>query len=152
MTVERIFTGPPSGGALMEHERVTVVAGAGIEGDRYFDRHEEPGQNITLIEAEELEAFFDEHNRDHDLSVTRRNLVLRGVRVSELIGREFFIGDVRLRGVAFCEPCMGVGTALATPELSAANVVKRFLHRAGIRADVLSDGVIARGAPITQAD
>src|SRR5262245_15957590 len=110
MTVERIFTGSSSGGALMEHERVTVVAGAGIEGDRYFDRHEEPGQNITLIEAEELEAFFDEHNRDHDLSVTRRNLVVRGVRVSELIGREFFIGDVRLRGVALCEPCMGVGT------------------------------------------
>ena len=152
MTVEKIFTGPPAGGPLVEHQRVTVVAGAGIVGDRYFDRHEEPGQNITLIEAEEIELFFNEHNRSPDLSVTRRNLVIRGVRVSELIGREFLIGEVRLRGVAFCEPCMVVGTALATPELPAAQVVKRFLHRAGIRADVLSDGVIACGTPITDAD
>src|SRR5262245_16882834 len=109
MTVERIFAGPPSDGPLAEHERVTVVAGAGIEGDRYFDQHEEPGQNITLIEAEEIEAFFAELDRPADLSVTRRNLVVRGVRVSDLIGREFLVGDVRLRGVALCEPCMGLG-------------------------------------------
>ncbi len=152
MVVERIFTSTIAGGPLVEHQQVTVVAGAGIVGDRYFDRHEEPGQNISLIEADEIEAFFEEHRRPSDLSVTRRNLVIRGVRVSELIDREFLIGDVRLRGVAFCEPCMVVGTALATPELPAAQVVKRFLHRAGIRADVLSDGVIERSAPIRFAD
>jgi MOSC domain-containing protein YiiM len=152
MTVERIFIASSEGDPLVERQQVTVVAGAGIVGDRYFDRHEEPGQNISLIEAEEIEAFFAEQDRPNDLSVTRRNLVIRGVRVSELIGREFLIGDVRLRGVAFCEPCMVVGKALATPELPAAQVVKRFVHRAGIRADVLSDGVIACGAPITFAD
>jgi MOSC domain-containing protein YiiM len=152
MTVERIFIVSSAGDPLVEHQQVTVVAGAGIVGDRYFDRHEEPGQNITLIEAEEIEAFFAEQDRPCDLSVTRRNLVIRGIRVSELIGREFVVGDVRLRGVAFCEPCMTVGTALATPELGAAQVVKRFLHRAGIRADVLSDGVIVCGAPMRYAD
>lgn len=150
MNIERIFIGPPSGGALEERERVTVVAGKGIVGDRYFYRHEEPGQNITLIEAEEIEAFFAEQGRPCDLSSTRRNLVTRGVRVSELIGREFTIGGVRLRGVALCEPCMGLGRILEGPGITPAGVVKRFLHRAGIRADVLTDGVIERGAPLRE--
>jgi MOSC domain-containing protein YiiM len=151
MFVERIFIASPLGGVQAEQERVVVVAGAGIEGDRNYDRHEEPGQNITLIEAEEIESFLDEHNRAEDLSVTHRNLVTRGVRLNELVGQEFLVGDVRLRGIELCEPCLGLGTALASPELPAAKVVKRFLHRAGLRADVLSSGVIARGAKVTSA-
>jgi MOSC domain-containing protein YiiM len=148
MNIEQIYTSPSEGGALVERTYVTVVAGKGIEGDRYFDHDEEPGQNITLIEAEEIEAFFAEQDRPCDLSSTRRNLVTRGVRVDELIGREFTIGEVRLRGVALCEPCMGLGGILEGSAITAAGVVRRFLHRAGIRADVLTDGVIARGAPL----
>jgi hypothetical protein len=53
---------------------------------------------------------------------------------------------VRLRGVELCEPCLGLGSALASPDLAAAMVVKQLLHRAGLRADVVSGGVIARGA------
>lgn len=151
MRVERIFIAAASGGAQIDQERVEVAAGAGIEGDRNFDRHEEPGQNITLIEAEEIESFLDEHGRTQDLSVTHRNLVTRGVRLNELVGREFLVGDLRLRGVELCEPCLGLGTALASAELPAAMVVKRFLHRAGLRADVISSGVIARGARIEVA-
>jgi len=71
--------------------------------------------------------------------------------LNELVGRDFLIGNVKLRGVELCEPCLGMGTALASPELPAAAVVKRFLHRAGLRADVLSDGVITRGAKVANA-
>ena len=60
MTVERIFTRTTSGAGSTEHTSVQVIVGAGIEGDRYFGRHEEPGQNVTFIEAEEIEAFFAE--------------------------------------------------------------------------------------------
>ena len=144
-TVEQIFTAPASGQAQASPARITVVAGAGIEGDRYCGRHDEPGQNITLVEAEELEAFFAEQGRAPDLSLAHRNLVTRGVRLNELVGREFLVGSVRLRGVELCEPCLGLGGALAAPGWTAAQVVKRLLHRAGLRADVLSDGVIARG-------
>lgn len=151
MTVERIYIRQAPGGAQFEHESVTVAAGAGIEGDRYFGRHEEPGQNITLVEAEQIEAFAREHGRELDLSITGRNLVTRGVRLNELVGREFTVGSVRLRGVELCEPCLGLGTALASRELTPAAVVKGFLHRAGLRADVLSSGVIARGASVQDA-
>lgn len=151
MTVERIFTRPPSGGMQVEHQQAAVVAGAGIEGDRYFDHHDEPGQNITLVEAEEIELFLNEHKRAHDLSITGRNLVTRGVRLNDLVGRDFSIGTVRLRGVELCEPCLGLGTALQSEELSAAQVVRRWVRRAGLRADVLSSGTIVRGAPFTFA-
>jgi MOSC domain-containing protein YiiM len=145
MTIERIFTSLASGGAQIEQDRVQLVAGAGIVGDRYFDRRDEPGQNISLVEAEELEAFLTAHGRPYDLSISHRNLVTRGVRLNALVGREFTVGDVRLRGVELCEPCLGFGTALASPELPAPAIVKHFFHRGGLRADVLSSGTIRCG-------
>jgi MOSC domain-containing protein YiiM len=148
MTVEHIYISPTQGGRQVEQESITVAAGAGIEGDRYYGRHDEPGQNITLVEAEEIEAFIQEHGHGPDFSITHRNLVTRGVRLNALVGKEFTVGVVRLRGVELCEPCLGLGQALALPGLAPALVVKRLLHRAGLRADVLSSGAIARGAVI----
>ena len=60
LTVERIDSRPSEGAAQLAHQPVSVVAAAGIEGDRYFGRHEEPGQNLTLVEAEVIEAFPNE--------------------------------------------------------------------------------------------
>ena len=152
MTVERIFTRPPSSGSQIEHLHIALVAGAGIVGDRYFDHHDEPGQNVTLIEAEEIESFLQEFGRTYDLSVTGRNVVTRGVRLNELVGKEFFIGNVRFRGVELCEPCLGMGTSLASTDLSAAQVVRRWVRRAGLRTDALSSGEIAVGAKVARSD
>jgi MOSC domain-containing protein YiiM len=143
--IERIFTRAPGGGPLIEHRAVRVVAGSGIEGDRYFGCHDEPGQNLTLVEAEVIEAFQAEAGRAVDLSVTARNLVTRGVRLNALVGREFSIGGVRLRGVELCDPCLTLGEALAGPGLAPAAVVRRFVDRGGLRCDVLDDGQIAIG-------
>src|SRR6185503_10149737 len=98
MKVERIFTSQMPGGPQIEHESVRVIAGSGIEGDRYFGFHNEPGQNLTLIEIEEIEAFLLEQERTEELSVTHRNLLTRGVRLNELVGVEFLIGEVRVKG------------------------------------------------------
>ena len=151
MTVERIFTRISSGSPPTEHTSVQVVAGAGIEGDRYFDRHDEPGQNVTFVEAEEIEAFFADHEHPCDLSATGRNIVTRGVRLNELVGVEFLVGGVRFRGVELCEPCLGLGKALATSATSPAIVVKRLVHRAGLRADALSSGEVRVGAKVQSA-
>jgi MOSC domain-containing protein YiiM len=149
MKIERIYTSWKSGAAQIEQDLVSVVAGSGIEGDRNFGRHDEPGQNLTLIEIEEIEAFLSEQRREAELSITHRNLLTRGVRLNELVGVEFWVGEVKLKGVELCEPCLGMGSALSSPGISPAGVVKRFLHRGGLRTDVLSSGVIQRGAAVT---
>jgi len=148
MKAERIYISSKSGDPQIEQEFVRVVAGSGIEGDRYFGRHDEPGQNLSLIEIEEIEAFLSEQGREADLSITHRNILTRGVRLNELVGVEFWVGEVKLRGIELCEPCLGMGTALSSPSISPVGVVKRFLHRGGLRADVLSSGVIQRGATV----
>jgi MOSC domain-containing protein YiiM len=149
--IERIFTRSTIGGSSHEHQSIRVVAGAGIEGDRYFDKHEEPGQNITLIEAEEIERFAADRDRPIDPATTGRNLVTRGVRLNALVGAEFTVGSVRLRGVELCEPCLGFGEALSSAEHGSPQVVKAFVHKAGLRADVLSTGEVCVGAVIARA-
>ena len=151
MSIERIFIRPPGGNATVEQKSVRVVAGAGIEGDRYFNAHNEPGQNITFVEAEVIEAFAQEHRRAVDLSATGRNVVTRGVRLNELVGREFVVGSVRFRGVELCEPCLTLGEALAAPTLSPARVVKHWVHRGGLRADALTGGELYVGAGFESA-
>ena len=149
MTIERIYIASQARGALVERSEIHVVAGAGIDGDRYYKANDEPGQNITLVEAEVIDAYNANFGTRHALSCTRRNLVTRGVRLNPLVGREFMIGSVRLRGVELCEPCMGLGKAMATEGVTPADVVKFLTHRAGIRADVLSSGTIAAGAEVS---
>ena len=143
--IEKIFTRGKTGAAFTEHQTVQVIASSGIDGDRYFNCDDEPGQNLTLVEAEAIEDFLKVNQRAHDLSITGRNLVTRGVSLNDLLGQEFTIGQVRLRGVDLCNPCSKLGKALAGPELSAAAVVKQFVKRGGLRADVLSSGKISVG-------
>ncbi len=148
MNVERIFISPSRGIDQVECERVTVQSGMGILGDRNFRKSVHPGQNLTLVEAEELEMFFKEHSRTTNMSLTRRNLVTRGVRLNELVEVEFTIGTVKLRGVELCEPCSVIGNILSSESLAPAAVIKHWLHRGGLRVDVLNDGEIVRGARI----
>jgi MOSC domain-containing protein YiiM len=151
MTVEHIFTRPCSGRLSVEHQSVVVHAGAGIEGDRYFNARDEPGQNITFVEAEEIEAFALAHGRSADVASTGRNVVTRGVRLHELVGREFSVGILRFRGVELCEPCLGFGEALSMPSLGPPQVVRHWVHRAGLRASALSSGTLCVGATFESA-
>ncbi len=148
MTVERIFTRSPDSKAHVERLHARVVAGKGIEGDRYFGCADEPGQNVTFIEAEEIEAFLHACGSPTDLTRTGRNIVTRGVRLNDLVGKEFAVGGVRFRGVELCEPCRGFARAMAFTGLSPEQVVKQMVHRAGLRADALTTGEVAIGAKL----
>ena len=146
--VERIFVSPERGVAQVECEHITVQSRMGVLGDRNFGKRTHPGQNLTLVEAEEIELFCAEYSRPPDLSITRRNLVTRGVRLNDLVNVEFAIGNVRLRGIELCEPCILLGNGLSSESLAPAAVIKYWAHRGGLLADVLSSGEIVRGARI----
>ncbi len=143
--IEAIYVSTERRQPMVARQEVELRTGSGIVGDRHFGRADWPGQNLTLVEAEEIERFSAETGVALAQDATRRNIVTRGVRLNDLVGREFAIGDVRLYGVELCEPCSTLGKLLATDELSPPSVVRAFVHRAGLRADVVSDGVIATG-------
>ena len=145
MSIERIFVATAPRAPQIEVSSVRVVMGKGIEGDRHFGKRKVPGENLTLVEAEELEAFAEEQGVPVDLSQSRRNIVTRGVRLNDLVGKEFRLGTALLRGVELCEPCSVMGRLYAQPDWPGSRTVRQMLHRAGLRADVLQTGVLAVG-------
>ena len=126
-----------------------VVAGRGLRGDRYHDgtgtysNHPGTGREVTLIESEALEALKRDYGIDIAPAQARRNFVTRAVALNHLVGREFTIGEVRLRGARLCDPCAHLES------LSARGVVRGLAHRGGLRADVISGGLIRIGDSVT---
>ena len=146
--IKAIFTASENLGGQRQVPEIDLVAGKGIKGDRNFDRSQWPGQNITFIELEEINAFNQRFSQQISLSDTRRNVITEGVRLNDLVGQIFRIGDVSFKGVELCEPCSTLGALLQNDSLSKKAVVKAFTHKAGLRADVLSDGQISVGMQI----
>jgi MOSC domain-containing protein YiiM len=150
--VAAIFLAPAARGATIAVETVRAIAGRGLEGDRYFDRRGTysrlpgSGRQVTLIESEAVEALAAEYGVSLTPGESRRNLVTRGVPLNHLVGREFRVGPVLLRGTRLCEPCLHL------ERLTARKGTRRGLvHRGGLRADILSDGMISVGDSIQPA-
>tara|TARA_R110000787_G_scaffold1729_2_gene7309 strand:- start:676 stop:1134 length:459 start_codon:yes stop_codon:yes gene_type:complete len=146
--IQAIFTASENLGGQRQVPEIDLVAGKGIKGDRNFDRSQWPGQNITFIEQEEISEFNRRFSQQISLSDTRRNVITEGVRLNDLVGQVFRIGDVSFKGVELCEPCSTLGALLENDNISKKAIVKAFTHKAGLRADVLSDGQIRVGMQI----
>jgi MOSC domain-containing protein YiiM len=140
--VEHIFLADPES-PTYRVDSVLAIRGRGLEGDRHLapeDSWAMSGCAITLIEAEEIEAIREEHGIDLGEGRSRRQVVTRGMRLNDLVGQEFSVGEVRCRGVELCEPCQHLARLLGEP-----NLINAALHRAGLRADILAGGRIAVG-------
>ena len=148
-TVEGIFVSPRFEQLPQPVEEVEVVPGRGIRGDRYFApegkewRGEERGQDLTLIEAEALEALEAEHGIALAPAASRRNVLTRGIGLNDLVGKRFQVGEVECEGVELCEPCNHL-QGLTEP-----GVLRGLVHRGGLRADVLREGSIRVGDAVT---
>lgn len=127
-----------------------AVVARGLEGDRYFDgagywsNHPHVGREITLIEIESIEALEKEKNITVEPAAARRNIVTRGVPLNHLVGREFRVGAVRLRGKRLCEPCDYL------EGLTVKGVLTGLIHRGGLRADIILGGTISVGDEIVE--
>ena len=163
--IESIHIAPAGGEPMRRVASAVLVAGAGIRGDRNFREinaretnareievrqgtadsaavHE--GQ-ITLIDAAEIERFNAETGLGIDVGDPRRNVVTRGVDLSGLVGKRFRVGQATLIGVELCEPCATLGRRLAGSNVTPAQVVATFAHRAGLRARIDVGGTISAG-------
>ncbi len=147
-TVASIHVAPSAAVPLGAVEEVRAVPGKGLEGDRYYRKtgtysnHPGSGREVTLIESEAQEALKRDYGIELDPGSTRRNIVTRGVALNHLVGREFRVGKVKLKGVRLCEPCSHL------EELTQKGVQRGLVHRGGLRAEVLTEGIIRVGDPV----
>ncbi len=144
--VEQIHLAETESAPCLPVSEVVALTGRGLEGDRYLappDSWAKSGCGLTLIEAEAVEAARAEHGIDLSGGRSRRQITTRGISLNDLVGREFVVGGVRCRGVELCEPCRHLES------LTEPGVIKAFVHRGGLRANVLDGGTIAVGDPVS---
>lgn len=146
-TVEFIHVASEGGGTPESQDCVEAVAGEGLRGDRYFadagtfsDSDRDVPRDVTLIEAEALDAVEDDYDVDLDPGVHRRNLTVRGVALNHLVGRQFRVGDAVFEGAELCEPC-----SYLEQKLERDGVRKALVHRGGLRCAVVESGEIDVG-------
>jgi hypothetical protein len=143
-SVEQIWVAADTGEPGRMLESVRVIAGVGLEGDRYITGQGtfasgRPGAALTLIEAEVCESFQPPLGPEEH----RRNVVTRGLELNGMVGSDFAIGSVRCRGIRLCEPCATMQRYADRP------ILRPLVHRGGLRADILEPGEIRVGDPIT---
>jgi MOSC domain-containing protein YiiM len=150
--VESIHISGGGGEPMRAVDRIGAIAGVGLEGDRYATRtghhsgDPRVDRDVTLIEAEEIEALAAGSGIMLAPGETRRNVTTRGIRLNDLVGRRFRIGDVECEGTRPCEPCQYLTDLLGKP------VLAPLVHRAGLRARILGSGEIARGDEVVVLD
>lgn len=151
-SVEALFVAPDAKPAPMEPvDQVEAVAGRGIRGDRYFcetgtysvREDLEPASDVTLIEAEAIEACRREYGIDIPSGGTRRNVTTRDVPLNHLVDREFRVGTATCRGLSLCEPCQPMAEHVGEP-----GVVQALVHRGGLNAAIVASGRIGVDDPI----
>jgi MOSC domain-containing protein YiiM len=146
--VEAIHIAPVAEAPMVAVDRVHAIAGIGLEGDRYASRtgtwtpDPRVDRDITLIEAEVIEDLAATDGILLEPGETRRNVTTRGIRLNELVGRRFRVGDALCEGTRLCEPCQHLTDALGKP------ILQPLLHRAGLRAHILDGGQIEVGAEV----
>ena len=142
-----IHTTSIGGAPMVSRPSARLDKGVGIEGDRYALGTGKYSpfpdiREVTLIEAETLEALKRDHGVALGVDDHRRNLTTRDVPLSHLVGRTFWVGDVQLRGGRLNTPCRYLDLLLG------AAVCDLLEHRSGLNCEIVQGGTIEVGAPI----
>jgi MOSC domain-containing protein YiiM len=128
---------------IEEVESIEVLANKGVVGDRHFDNYNDPYCQLSLIEAENI----DEYNLKFGLNIPyldfRRNIITKGIKLNDLVGKKLSIGNVEVEGIDLCRPCRHL-----TEMLNQENILKEFLRKGGLRCQILSSSKINIGDTI----
>jgi MOSC domain-containing protein YiiM len=138
---------------MMSLTETHAIPGKGLEGDRYFSgigtfspTPHKADFEITFIEKENVEAFAEESGLAFTPEHARRNIVTEGIGLNELVGKDFYVGEVRIRGIRLCEPCNYLA------KISFPQTLTGLVHKGGLRAQILSKGSILVGDEIRNGD
>ena len=128
---------------IKEVNSIKVLANQGIVGDRHFKKFNDPYNQLSLIESENI----DNYNIKYGLKIPyidfRRNIITKGIQLNNLVGKKFKIGKVELEGIDLCRPCRHLCEILNQD-----NIIKEFLRSGGLRCKILSSSLIEVGNKI----
>lgn len=144
-SIIRILIAPERAAPMIALDQVTALARRGLRGDRYTlaGNRKSPDYQVTLIEAESIEAYTRTTGLPISAEGLRRNLVTRGVRLNDLCGKRFSVGAAEFEGLELCEPC----SFLAARTSDAA--LRFFVGKGGLRARICKGGIIRIGDILT---
>jgi MOSC domain-containing protein YiiM len=122
---------------ILELSNIEVVQGCGIVNDRYFSTNNKKMSQLTLIEIENINYYNKIYKSDIPPTEFRRNIVTEGIVLNNLLNKEFFIGNIRVKAHHLCHPCKHLENFL-----NQKNLVKELLIKGGLRCEILSSGKI----------
>ncbi len=143
--VSKICTTNKSAEEMKDVNTVEVIASKGIVKDRYFNENNNQDIQITLIESENIDYYNQISETNIPYISFRRNIITKGIQLNDLVGKEFLIGNVKIKGHRLCAPCRYLQEMLKQK-----NLVKKLLNRGGLRCEILTDGIISVNDPIKQ--
>ncbi len=149
--VTGIYISPEAEAPMQSMNEARLQAGRGIVGDRYYldkgtfseQLKDSRDWEVTLIESEQITWFNQTTGLDIGHGALRRNIVMEGIDLNEMVGRRLQIGEVMLEGIRLCEPCAHIAK-LVTKE-----VLQEMVHRAGLRAMIISGGTVKVADPVS---
>ena len=128
---------------IKEVVSIEVLVNKGVIGDRHFKDFNDPYCQLSLIESENIDYYNLKYGLNIPYVNFRRNIVTKGIRLNELVGKKFKIGSVELEGVDLCRPCRHL-----TEVLNQDNILKEFIRKGGLRCQILSSSTIQIGDKI----
>ena len=127
-----------SGKDLEGIDSVSVIANKGIENDRYFNDDNDNDVQLTLIEKENIDYYNSISKSDIPYINFRRNIITSGIKLNDLVGKELFVGNVKIKVHRLCDPCKYL-----QDKLNDNNLVKKLVNKGGLRCQVITDGIIS---------
>ena len=125
------------GDEIVNVNNVEAIKGKGLVNERHFKENNEKRCQITLIEIENINHY----NRITGTTIPAinflRNIITKGIQLNELVGKEFFIGAVKVKAHDLCRPCKYLQESLHQK-----NIIKELLLTGGLRCEILSSGRI----------
>jgi len=122
---------------IVNVNEVEAIKGKGLVGEKHFKENNKKRIQITLIEIENINHYNKITGTQIPAINFLRNIVTEGIRLNVLVGKEFFIGKVKVRAHDLCRPCKNLQESIQQK-----NTVKELLYTGGLRCEILSSGKI----------
>ena len=128
---------------IKEVNSINVLANQGVLGDRHFKEFNDPYNQLSLIESENIDYYNVKYSLNIPYVDFRRNVITKGIKLNTLIGKKLLVGDVKVEAIDLCRPCRHL-----TEVLNQNNILKEFLRRGGLRCQILSSSNMKIGDKI----